>query len=300
MKISTTTDIMSRVYGDAETIRRLADIGFDGLDYSMFATSIDGELFARDDEGFLEYYRELKRVADGSGIVINQVHSPMPSWTGDEARDAHIWRCQARSVRAAAALGSPYIIIHPCIPPECRYDHYRAESRALNMRFYGGLTPLLKETGVVLCVENMFNHDPVKDCICPTVCSEAEEMNDYIDALGPRFAACLDTGHSVLSGSGAGDMARKLGPRLKTLHVHDNDGLHDSHLPPFLGDENKKTHISCVDWADFAAALREIGYPGMLSLESDSLMVAFGLPLVQDCAVLLYKIARQLVIQYGL
>ena len=52
---------------------------------------------------------------------------------------------------------------------------------------------------------------------------------------------------------------RALGSRLKVLHVHDNDGVSDRHAIPFSG---------VTDWEDFAVALKEVGFNGVLSLEA--------------------------------
>lgn len=62
---------------------------------------------------------------------------------------------------------------------------------------------------------------------------------------------------------------RKIGKEyLACLHVHDNDRSGDKHNIPFTG---------TTDWEDFAAALKEIGYDGVLSLETD-VSYTFRLP----------------------
>ena len=293
MKVSTTTDTMCRTYGDAEALRRIAAIGYDAVDFGMFKYPMHGELFTGPEADFERYFEDLGRVAADAGLLIGQVHSPMPSYTGEADEDAYILACQKKAIKAAYRLGAPYIVIHPCIPREYRYEYYRAETREINMKFYRALTPLLEETGVKLGVENMFNWDPVKKCICPTVCSTAEEMIDYIDALGPQFVACLDTGHAQLSGTGAAHMARLLGKRLQFLHVHDNNGTQDCHVAPMLGYNGPST-LSSVVWTDFAAALKEIGYTGTLSLESDETQRMYGTNLLMDAMAFQLKIAREL------
>lgn len=293
MRVSTTTDTVCRAYGDAEGLRRIASVGFDAVDFGMFKYPMHGELFTGPEADFERYFEDLGRVAADAGLAIGQVHSPMPSYTGDEAEDAYILECQKKAIRAAYRLGSPYIVIHPCIPREYRYEYFRAECREINMKFYRELTPLLEETGIKLGVENMFNWDPVKKCICPTVCSTAEEMIDYIDTLGPQFVACLDTGHAQLSGSGAAHMARLLGKRLQLLHVHDNNGYEDCHVQPMLG-YDRQTALSSVCWTDFAAALREIGYTGTLSLEADESLRMYGPNLLMDSLTMQYKVVSEL------
>ena len=50
-----------------------------------------------------------------------------------------------------------------------------------------------------------------------------------------------------------------MSPWIQTLHVHDNDGIRDLHQIPYEG---------VIDWADFARALSETHWNGVLSLEA--------------------------------
>jgi sugar phosphate isomerase/epimerase len=54
------------------------------------------------------------------------------------------------------------------------------------------------------------------------------------------------------------DLLRRVGPLVWTLHLHDNDGSGDLHLPPGRGN---------IDWRDVMNALGEISYNGTLNLE---------------------------------
>ena len=52
-----------------------------------------------------------------------------------------------------------------------------------------------------------------------------------------------------------------LGDDLKVLHVHDNyGGADDRHYFPFRGN---------IDWAQFVQALNEIGYKGVMNMETE-------------------------------
>ena len=98
---------------------------------------------------------------------------------------------------------------------------------------------------------------------------------------------CLDTGHCLVTGQQPGDAVRLIGrDLLAALHVHDNDGTGDLHRWPFTGK---------ADWADFSAALGEIGFSGPLTLET-SLRFFGHVP--ADCAepleLALSRIARHI------
>lgn len=86
--------------------------------------------------------------------------------------------------------------------------------------------------------------------------------NDLIlEHLGRHAADCLamvlDTGHAHLAGDLPGLVAR-IGPRLASVHLHDNLGDDDWHLCPGRG---------TIDWTRQIAELHAGGYRGPLLLE---------------------------------
>lgn len=74
-----------------------------------------------------------------------------------------------------------------------------------------------------------------------------------LDTLG----ACWDTGHGWIEGQPP-EAACRLGSRLVTLHIHDNDGRHDQHRLPWKGR---------IDWQPFIACLRRMRYRGPFMME---------------------------------
>lgn len=80
---------------------------------------------------------------------------------------------------------------------------------------------------------------------------------EKLDALGFH----LDVGHANLSPNRENQtekFLKKYGSRLKHVHVSDNRGKNDDHLP--LG-------VGTVDWTRIAALLKEFGYIGTMTLE---------------------------------
>ena len=76
----------------------------------------------------------------------------------------------------------------------------------------------------------------------------------------PQLRVCLDTGHCAVFEYSPGKAVRQIsGELLGALHVHDNNGREDQHKLPYDG---------IIDWADFARALREVNFSGVLSLET--------------------------------
>jgi sugar phosphate isomerase/epimerase len=72
-----------------------------------------------------------------------------------------------------------------------------------------------------------------------------------------EVALAVDTGHANMNATAA-EETLAAGHRLRTTHVHDNDGRTDTHLPPGLG---------TIDWAAWLRALDSVGYTGPVMLE---------------------------------
>ena len=291
MRITTCTYAASKIYGEARALQVLSEIGFDGVDYSGFFHDATKGLWARSITEVLEHYKELKRVGNAAGIAFAQMHAPFPSYIEGSSDNPAIFSALEKSILACRALDCKYLVMHPPVLWERRYDKLTAENYALALDMYARLLPTLRETDAMIAIENMFNYDPASDRLCPTVASTAEEMCRMIDELNAlageaRFAACLDTGHAVISGDGPAAMARTLGQRLHVLHVQDNDGKNDQHDVP---------HTGIVDWQEFMRALSEIGYSGNFNFEADTFMAKFGPRLFTESAKMQLAIGKDLI-----
>ena len=116
----------------------------------------------------------------------------------------------------------------------------------------------------------MWNWNADKTASVFAACATSESFIAHLDAVGDDdLVACLDLGHAEMHGSGSGavNMIRALGKRLKCLHIHDNDLLHDSHQLPYTMQ---------IDFDSILAALKEIGYSGELTLEVDRYLEAYN------------------------
>ncbi|NLV92769.1 MAG: sugar phosphate isomerase/epimerase [Firmicutes bacterium] len=296
MKISTSTDYLFRRVGMEKGMRMYAEAGFGAIDYGMFHLTPDGEVFTKYSASeFKEYFDNVRRTAHDCGIEVYQCHAPFPLKVFDEEKDPMLLDCAIKSIYAAAHLDCPYIVIHPVIHPSYVHGQNYDECRRVNFEFYGAMVPALRDTGVVMCIENMFARDPETDKRVPTTVSKVEWMIDFIDSLndihgGNLFAACLDTGHAVISGSGPSHMQRELGHRTAILHVQDNDGLVDMHQIPGRGK---------INWSEFVSALRDTGYSGTFNFEADSFYEqwdsdVYGEEVLQEACRMMYTVGRAL------
>ena len=271
MLISCHTKYFVERFGEYEGINILRQAGFDAIDLNMNGYAYDYPLYKGPVKDFIAFYQDLHAYCESIGIKVGQAHAVNPTYRQDPQIDQDIFDTLIRNIQAAY-----------------KYDYYRAETKEINLAFYGRLLPYLKQYGVIGLVENMFNWDDQKGIICPTVCSYGWELKEYADMIDSRwYGVCLDIGHANLTPDSAVNMIEVLGPRIKALHVHDNDGVSDQHLCPYLG---------TTDWDAVTAALAKIKYSGTFNLESDKTVYAnrfFELSPVET-AKQMYRVAAEL------
>jgi sugar phosphate isomerase/epimerase len=236
-------------------LEELRALGYECIDYQGF-TETETELFSMSDEAFEKYLRDVKEILDGVGLSVSQTHGPWryPPQDATEEDRAERFEKMAKSIRGCALLGCPYMVIHNVMPYGPR-DLSREVVWEINTEFMGRLIEVGREHGVVVCMENMpFIHQHL---------ATPKALLEFVRTFdSPWLRLCLDTGHAAVfkNGTTPADAVRLWGTEyLRTMHVHDNDGRRDCHWMPGKG---------VIDWADFAAALQEIGYKGVLSLET--------------------------------
>lgn len=238
-------------YGDQRYERMQAD-GFTCCDYNIM--DLEAALYTCPLEEFDRLMKEEKRLADAAGIRFSQIHGPCFGAGEDDALDweNRLTKCR-RALRGAALLGSPCMVLHPIMHSAAAA--YGGESlQERNQLFLQTLLPDMERYGVTVCMENM----PMK--WLKEVATPAEMLQLVERVNHPLVQVCLDTGHSIIWGVQPGEAVRLLGTHLRALHVHDNDGVGDSHAIPFYG---------VGRWDDFASALQEVGFAGSVSLEAE-------------------------------
>ncbi len=277
MKISTEIGSIAEVIGEERAVEKVAKIGFDAWDFSMFdmCDNNNGILVPRNHplarDNYLQFARSLKQIGIDNGIHCNQGHAPFPSHPKSEYY-------LKRAVECLAEAGGEILIIHPMnngTPEE-------------NAEMYWNILPFAKEHNVKIATENMFNWDHESGHSVTAACGTPESFNSHLNAVNDdSFVACLDIGHAEMKGSktSAVEMIRGLGSRLKALHIHDNDKLHDTHSVPFS---------MKIDFTAIVKALKEIGYDGYFTLEASYYLEKLPREQFDDGVLNLYKAARKL------
>ena len=254
LKIGIGMGSYTSLYGMEAGLARIRTHGYHALDYSAFIHS-ENAIFHVDESEFRATLRREREMIEANGLFVNQTHGVWrcPAQDASEYNRAERFAAMVKGIRGTALLGAPYFVIH-CIMPFGENDPgHRDELWEMNAEYYGRLCRIAVDEGVTVCLENL--------PFIPLKLSTTKEVLDFVRMMNlPNFKVCLDTGHAAVYGHSPADMVRMIGKDyLATLHVHDNDGKCDWHWRPGEG---------VVDWADFGRALREIGFEGVVNLET--------------------------------
>ena len=159
-----------------------------------------------------------------------------------------------RSLEGTAIVGCADMVIHPVMPFGDNQNPDPERFMEINLEFFNRLTQKAREYGVTIDFENM----PMPAL---TLASPRQILDFAKQIDSPYFRVCLDTGHCTMLKVDPGQAVREIGKQyLRVLHVHDNNGVSDLHWLPGTG---------VIDWKNFSAALHEIGFDGVFSLETN-------------------------------
>ncbi len=272
MKICVQTANVVDDFGPEAAFPMLRNCGFEAVDLTLnFGLQGDDYRFWRVEKSFwmgsmdeiLSRFDKTLQLIKENSLTIGQAHGPYPAYRkGMPQVEQDVIPIYEKCVRLCAAAGCGRLVIHG-IGAHPEEPELTGEAlRQKNLRLYKGLIPVLRETGVTVCLENAW--EKAGNRRYEAAFANPLEAVWYIDELNKTagqecFGLCLDTGHLNLLRKNIREYIRIVGPRIQALHIHDNDGVEDLHLMPFSG---------TVRWNDFLEGLREIGYQGDLSFET--------------------------------
>ncbi len=266
---------VSNVYScpEFEQFQYFKDCGFDAVDFTLNPyfnrKGIFEDIDFVTDKQIKDHFTALKEAAHKAGVYVCQTHGTFNGHPSHfEYNMDEVYKRLCACIKATHWLGAKYIIIHPIILPNRRYDIRKKENFDRAVEFYRMLEPMLEKYDITCCIENMFTIDRTYRHICATILSRAEEMVDMCNVLGDRYKICLDVGHALVTQDDPVEMVYTIGDKLKALHTHDNDGFNDLHAFPFqrYGKLPQTRPMKC-DWEAFMKALKDIGYTNTFSFE---------------------------------
>jgi len=210
---------------------------------------------------------ELRHWFRDSDMKVHSVHSPLysdDSWgrsgphsvvsitETSKARRIEVTDEIKRVIEIADSIPFRYLIQHIGMDEE-EYDEAKAEA-AFNC--LDEIIVFGKQLGVEVLVENV-----------PNAFSSARRLHNFLAATHLPISFCFDTGHAQLAGDVEAEFAL-MKDRIRSTHVHDNDGEDDTHLFPMLAEQG------AVDWKLTMDLLRSLpsDVPLVMELREDEEM----------------------------
>ena len=230
--------------------------GFDALDFNLalipkFAPDTYPELMA-----------EVKEYALSKGIRFELSHlpfgvTPYSSAESLENYTKNVLKC----IDAASILGVDYSVLHPIATSVTTYSGDPEKEHETDVRFLAPFVDYANKKGVNIVVENMRlaveNYKKMSGYMpLRRNCHTPKELARVVDTFG--IGVCWDFGHAHICGLKQSESLEYLGSRVKMLHVCDNFGYDDEHLPPYFGN---------INWEDAALGLSKIGHKGLFNFE---------------------------------
>src|SRR6478752_2246791 len=184
----------------------------------------------------------IKQLSEHHGVPVSAVHAPCLLFT-QRVWGTEPWGKLERSAEMAQALGADVVVVHPPF----RWQKQYAAS------FVDGIAALETSTGLKFAVENMY----------PWRASSKRGMEMYLPGWDPSYETyantTIDLSHASIAHDDVIDMAKRMGERLRHIHLTDGTGsAKDEHLVPGRGS---------MKAAEFLQHLASVGFDGEIVLE---------------------------------
>jgi len=124
----------------------------------------------------------------------------------------------SQSLEIASRLNACGVVFHTNYLTDFKSNVYRQNWVDLNVKYWG--RKCREYTNLNIYLENMFDDTP-------------ELLGKVAEGLSEteNFGVCLDMAHAFLSKTALKDWIEALSGHIKHIHLNDNDGLEDLHLP---------------------------------------------------------------------
>lgn len=213
-------------------------------------------------------YREKAQVAElghwfrDSELKVHSLHAPMYTdeiWgrSGPHAVVTITETVKGRRLEMVDEIKRA-IEIAETIPFQYLIQHLGVGGEEFDMRKFDAAFSALEELslfarqrGVEILLENI-----------PNELSTPERLAQFNELTHLNLNFVFDTGHAHMSG-GVEPAYQIMQERIRSTHVHDNDGKNDAHVFPLVGDGGT------IDWKNTMQLLRSRGgqYPLLLELK---------------------------------
>lgn len=210
------------------------------------------------------HVRELGNWFRDSELKLHSLHSPMHSdeYSGRSGPDAVITITETtkaerirmvdeikRAIEVAEFIPCEFLIQHIGVLHE-EFNEFKVEAAFTALE---QLSLFARQRGVNILLENI-----------PNGLSTAERLRHFLSVTHLDLNFVFDTGHANI-GAGVENEFEIMKERIRSLHVHDNDGKQDTHLFPMVSEGGT------IPWPSTMELLRsrESQYPLLLEVKEN-------------------------------
>src|SRR5665213_3432227 len=157
-----------------------------------------------------------------------------------------------RALEIAETIPYRYLIQHIGVTGQ-EFDERSVEAAFTALE---EISVFARQRGVEVLLENT-----------PNALASAERLLMFLNTTHLNVNVCLDVGHAHMN-EGVESAYRLLQDRIRSTHVHDNDGKEDLHLFPMQAPGQGSSKQGTIDWRRAMQLLRSQGdrYPLLLEL----------------------------------
>jgi sugar phosphate isomerase/epimerase len=184
-----------------------AQLGYDAVEVMVGIDSLSQQTSA------------VVQLSEHHDVPVCAIHAPCLLFT-QRVWGTEPWGKLERSAEMAAAVGAEVVVVHP--PFRWQKEYARD--------FVNGIAALEESTGIAFAVENMY----------PWRASSRRGIEMYLPGWDPSAEpyanTTIDLSHAAIAHSDPIHMAKRLGDRLRHIHLTDGTGsAKDEHLVPGRG-----------------------------------------------------------------
>lgn len=177
----------------------------------------------------------VKQLSEHHGVPVCAIHAPCLLIT-QRVWGTDPWVKLERSAEMAHAVGADVVVVHP--PFRWQKDYAR--------EFVQGIAGLEQSTGIAFAVENMYPWRATQKRVVEVYQPGRDpSTHDYANAT-------IDLSHAAVADDDPVAMARRLGKRLRHIHLTDGTGsAKDEHLIPGRGTQpvaELLQHLAATDF----------------------------------------------------
>lgn len=228
-----------------DEIEEFAALGFNYLELTMDAPQAHYQVVRRE-------LAAIRRQLNQNGMKV-VCHMPTFVFTADltpSIRNASLEEV-CRSLETAADLEAEKIVLHPSVISGLG-PLVKAQAVAYAEESLDTVLQLAGRLGLNICLENMFPR--LGYMVAP------QEFIPVLESY-PEINLTIDTGHAFIGKQNTSrilDFITQFPSRIHHIHISDNHGRRDDHLPLGQG---------AIDFATVIRALQAHGYNGTMTLE---------------------------------